>query len=161
MLVLAGVAGDLARATSAVRTALASGAGVEKFREIIANQGGDPAVIDDYARMPSVTDRDLVVADRDGFVAAMKAEAVGRAAVLLGAGRDRLDAAVDPAVGFIIKAPVGSRVARGDAIVEIHHRAGRGLAEARRLLEDAIVIADAPLPARPLVLERIGVAGEC
>ena len=91
----------------------------------------------------------------------MKAEAVGRAAVLLGAGRDRLDAAVDPAVGFTIAAPVGSRVARGEAIVEIHHRAGRGLAEARRLLEDAIVIADAPLLARPLVLERIGVAGEC
>jgi pyrimidine-nucleoside phosphorylase len=161
MLVLAGVAGDLARATTAVRAALASGAGVEKFREIIANQGGDPAVIDDYARLPSVADRDLVVADRDGFVTEMKAEAVGRAAVLLGAGRDRLDAAVDPAVGFIIAAPVGSRVARGDAILEIHHRAGRGLADARRLLEKAIVIADAPLPARPLVLERIGVAGEC
>jgi pyrimidine-nucleoside phosphorylase len=161
MLVLAGVEGDLARATNAIRAALASGAGVEKFREIIANQGGDPAVIDDYDRMPSVADRDVVVADRDGVVTAMKAEAVGRAAVLLGAGRDRLDAAVDPAVGFTIAAPVGSRVARGDAIVEIHHRAGRGLAEARRLLEDAIVIADAPLLARPLVLERIGVAGEC
>jgi len=161
MLVLAGVESDLARATTAVRAALASGAGVEKFREIIANQGGDPAVIDDYARLPSVADRDLVVADRDGFVTEMKAEAVGRAAVLLGAGRDRLDAAVDPAVGFIIAAPVGSRVARGDAILEIHHRAGRGLADARRLLEKAIVIADAPLPARPLVLERIGVAGEC
>ena len=161
MLVLAGVEGDLARATDAVRAALASGAGVEKFRAIIANQGGDPAVIDDYARLPSVPDRDLVVADRDGFVTGMKAEAVGRAAVLLGAGRDTLDAVVDPAVGFTIAAPVGSRVSRGEAIIEIHHRAGHGLAEARRLLEKAIVIADAPLQARPLVLERIGVAGEC
>ena len=161
MLVLAGVAGDLAHATGAVRAALASGAGVEKFREIIANQGGDPVVIDDYARLPSVPDRDLVVADRDGFVTGMKAEAVGRAAVLLGAGRDRLDAVVDPAVGFTVMAPVGSRVTRGQAIVAIHHRAGRGLAEARRLLEAAIVIADVPVPAPPLVLERIGVAGEC
>jgi thymidine phosphorylase len=91
----------------------------------------------------------------------MKAEAVGRAAVLLGAGRDRLDAAVDPAVGFTIVAPVGTRVARGQPMIEIHHRGGRGLAEARRLLEGAILIADAPLPALPLVLERIGAAGEC
>jgi pyrimidine-nucleoside phosphorylase len=161
MLLLAEVEPDYPRATAAVRRALASGAGVEKFREIIANQGGNPAVIDDYSKLPSTADRDVLVADRDGVVTAMKAEAVGRAAVLLGAGRDRLDAAVDPAVGFTIAAPVGSRVARGDAIVEIHHRAGRGLDAARRMLQDAIVIAEAPRPAPPLVLERIGVAGEC
>src|SRR4029450_1148774 len=80
MLVLAGVDADLARATGAVRAALASGAGVEKFREIVANQGGDPAVIDDYARLPSVADRDVVVADRDGFGTVMKGEGGGRAA---------------------------------------------------------------------------------
>jgi pyrimidine-nucleoside phosphorylase len=161
MVVLAGVEPDFTRATSAVRRALESGAGLEKFRQIIANQGGDPHVIDDYSRLPATADRDVFAADRDGVVTAMKAEGVGRAAVLLGAGRDRLDAAVDPAVGFTIVAPVGTRVARGDAIVEIHHRAGRGLEAARRLLENAIVIAEAPLQAPPLVLERIGVAGEC
>ena len=68
-----------------IRGALTSGAGLEKFREIIRNQGGDPAVIDDYARLPTAPDRDVVVADRDGVVTAMKAEAVGRAAVVLGA----------------------------------------------------------------------------
>jgi len=163
MVVLAGVEPDFTRATAAVRRALASGAGVEKFREIIANQGGDPSVIDDYARLPSTADRDVIAADRAGVVTAMKAEAVGRAAVLLGAGRDRLDAAVDPAVGFTIAAPVGTRVERGDPIVEIHHRAGRGLEAARQLIGKAIVIAEAPdgIAARPLVLERIGVAGEC
>jgi pyrimidine-nucleoside phosphorylase len=161
MLVLAGVEADYTLATAAIRRALASGAGVEKFREIIANQGGNPAVVDDYSKLPATADRDVIAADREGVVTAMKAEAVGRAAVLLGAGRDRLDAAVDPAVGFIIKAPVGSPVSRGDAIVEIHHRAGRGLEAARRMLQDAIVIAEAPVQARPLVLERIGVAGEC
>src|SRR5262245_16219813 len=160
MLVLADVEPDYARATAAVRRALASGAGVEKFREVIANQGGNPAVVDDYSKLPGTADRDVVVADRDGVVMEMKAEAVGRAAVLLGAGRDRLDAAVDPAVGFTIAAPVGRRVSRGDAIVEIHHRAGRGLAAARQLLEGAIVVRDAPMQARPLILERIGVAGE-
>jgi pyrimidine-nucleoside phosphorylase len=161
MLVLGGQAPDFPTAAAAIRAALASGAGVDKFREIIRNQGGDPAVIDDYARLPSAPDRDVVVADRDGVVMAMKAEAVGRAAVVLGAGRDRVDAAVDPAVGFIIAAPVGTAVRRGDTIVEIHHRAGRGLAEARRLLAAAIVIGETALPAPPLVLERIGVAGEC
>jgi pyrimidine-nucleoside phosphorylase len=155
MLVLSGVERDLARATDRVREALRSGAGVEKLRAIIRNQGGDPAVIDDYGRLPSAPDRDVVTAPRDGVVAAMRAESVGRAAVGLGAGRDRLDATIDPAVGFIITAPVGSRVRKGDPVIEIHHRGGRGLAEARRLLEEALHIADVPPPPRPLVLDRI------
>jgi len=155
MLVLSGVATDLAAATARVEAALSSGAGVEKLREIIANQGGDPAVIDDYARLPSAPDRDQVSSPRDGFVQAIRAEAVGRAAVGLGAGRDRLDAAIDPAVGFTVTAPVGTAVRRGDPIVEIHHRAGRGLAEARRLLESAIDVGAAAVDARPLVLDRL------
>jgi pyrimidine-nucleoside phosphorylase len=155
MLVLSGVESDLGRATGRVRQALASGAGVEKLRDIIRNQGGDPAVVDDYARLPAAPDRDVVSARRDGVVAALRAEAVGRAAVGLGAGRDRLDAVIDPAVGFIIRAPVGTRVRQGDPVIEIHHRGGRGLADARRLLESALHIADEAPPPRPLVLDRI------
>src|SRR5262249_45343057 len=131
------------------------GAGVETLRAIVRNQGGDPRVVDDYSRLPAAPDRDVIAAPRDGFVTAMRAEAVGRAAVGLGAGRDRLDAAVDPAVGFLVKAPVGTGVKAGDPIIEIHHRGGRGVAEARRLIEAALEIADAPVAARPLVLERI------
>jgi pyrimidine-nucleoside phosphorylase len=155
MLVLSGIEPDVARATDRVGEALRSGAGVEKLRQIIENQGGDPKVIDDYSRLPTAPDTDVIAASRDGFVVAMRAEAVGRAAVGLGAGRDRLDAVIDPAVGFTIVAPVGTRVKRGDPIVEIHHRGGHGLADARTLLETAIQIEDAPVASRPLVLDRI------
>jgi pyrimidine-nucleoside phosphorylase len=155
MLVLSGIEPDVARATSRVREALSSGAGIDKLRQIIENQGGDPKVIDDYSRLPTAPDRDVITAARDGVVVAMRAEAVGRAAVGLGAGRDRLDAVIDPAVGFMILAPVGARVKRGDPVIEIHHRNGYGLADARALLEPAIQIEDAPVAARPFVLDRI------
>jgi thymidine phosphorylase len=55
----------------------------------------------------------------------------------------------------MVLAPVGTRVKTGDPILEIHHRHGHGLAEARRLLDGAIEIADAPAAGRPLVLDRI------
>jgi len=155
MLVLAGIERDVAAATTRVRAALLSGAGVEKFREIIANQGGDPRVVDDYSRLPAAPDKDVFAADRDGVVVAMRAEGVGRAAVGLGAGRDRLDAVIDPAVGFSVVAPPGTPVKAGDPIIEIHHRNGHGLADARRLLQAAVEIGDAPPAARPLVLDRI------
>jgi thymidine phosphorylase len=155
MLVLSGVERDLAAATSRVSHALTSGAGLEKLRAIVENQGGDPKVVDDYSRLPGAPDREAMTAPRDGVVAVMRAEAVGRAAVGLGAGRDRLDAVIDPAVGFVIKAAVGTRVRKGDPIVEIHHRGGRGVADACRLLESALEITDGPVSVRPLVLDRI------
>ena len=155
MLVLSGIEPGVEAATARVRTALTSGAGLEKLREIIANQGGDPRVIDDARRLPAAPDKDVYLAGRDGVVAHMRAESVGRAAVGLGAGRDRLDAAVDHAVGFIIVAPVGTRVKAGDPIVEIHHRHGHGLADARRLLDGAIDVGDALVTAPPLVLDRM------
>jgi len=155
MLILSGLERDVDAATARVRTALSSGAGLEKFREIIANQGGDPRVIDEYDRLPAAPHRDIFAASRDGVVVHMRAESVGRAAVGLGAGRDRLDASVDHVVGFMVVAPVGTRVKAGDPIVEIHHRNGHGLADARRLLGEAIEIGDAPPAVEPLVLDRI------
>src|SRR5262249_53072808 len=121
MVQMSGVEADLGEATERVRAALSSGGAVEKFREIIANQGGDPGVVDTSRRLPAAPDRYTFTALRSGVVSAMKAEAIGRAAVGLGAGRDTLDAAIDPAVGFVILAPPGTRVNAGDPIVEIHH----------------------------------------
>jgi pyrimidine-nucleoside phosphorylase len=155
MVQMSGAEPDLGKATERVWAALSSGAAVEKFRDIIRNQGGDPSVVDSYARLPAAPDRHLFTARRAGVVAAMKAEAIGRAAVGLGAGRDRLDAAIDPAVGFIVLAPVGTPVKAGEPIVEVHHRDGRGLDDARQLLEQAIVIGDEAPPMRPPVLHRI------
>src|SRR5882672_8854583 len=79
MLVLGRIAADLPAAVQQVRRAIASGAGLERFRQIIEVQGGDPKVVDDYARLPHVADRHVVAASRGGFVTALNAELVGRA----------------------------------------------------------------------------------
>jgi pyrimidine-nucleoside phosphorylase len=155
MLVLAGIEADEAAAIARVRRALGSGEGVEAFRRIIENQGGDPRVIDDYARLPSAPDTAQVAAPRGGVLTGLHAEAVGRAAVALGAGRARIEDAVDPGVGIEIVATVGDRVAAGDPVLLVRHRGGRGLAEALPLLNGALEIGDGPPPRRPLVVERV------
>jgi pyrimidine-nucleoside phosphorylase len=155
MLIVSGTERDGARAEARVRAAIADGSGLAKLKQIVANQGGDPRAIDDHSRLPSAPDRDRVTAARDGVVATIEAELVGRAAVVLGAGRDRLDATIDPGVGVMILAPPGSRVRAGEAVIEIHHRGGRGLEEARRLLAGAVEIADSMPPPRPLIFDRI------
>jgi thymidine phosphorylase len=96
-----------------------------------------------------------VPAPRDGFVTALKAELVGRAAVMLGAGRERLDATIDPGVGLIVTAGSGTPVRRGDAVFEVRHRSGRGLEDATRLLREAIEIADTPQAPAALILDHL------
>jgi thymidine phosphorylase len=155
MLVLAGLAADDAGAETRVRTALSSGAGLEKFREIIAAQGGDPRVIDDPKRLPQPSTVESWTATSTGVITGMDAEMVGRAAVVLGAGRDRADAPVDPAAGIDVLATVGTEVRRGDAVFRLACSDGRRVAGARTLLDRAVTYGEqAPAPA-PLVLEMI------
>ncbi len=155
LLLLSGVTDDEAGADAMVRHALTSGAGVEKLREIIANQGGEPRVVDDYSLMPSAPDTHPITAARGGYVAAIEAEAVGRAAVALGAGRARLEDAIDPGVGIDVLLEPGAGVRPGDTLLLVHHRGGRGLDEALPLLAAAVRLDEAPPAVRPLVLERV------
>ena len=155
MVMLARICSDEESAHAAVRSALTSGQGVEKFRAIIEHQGGNPRVIDDYGLLPSAPDVERVTAERSGYVAALHAEAVGRAAVSLGAGRAKLDDVVDPGVGITVIAPPGTQVSARDPILEVRHRGGRGLPEAVALLTGAITIAHAAPSPGPLVLDAV------
>jgi pyrimidine-nucleoside phosphorylase len=154
MVILAGIETDQAEAERQVRQALASGAGLEVFRRVVENQGGDPRALDDYALLPSAPDEDRILATSDGHVH-LESEFIGRAAVTLGAGRAQLDDVVDPGVGIEIVAAHGTRVRAGDVVLLVKHTAGRGLAHARALLEQGARISEAAPPEKPLVVERI------
>jgi pyrimidine-nucleoside phosphorylase len=155
MLVLAGLARETGDAEARVRDAIATGAGLERFRTVIEAQGGDPRVVDDYGLLPAARARTPWPAPRAGVVTRLDAERVGRAAVALGAGRDRADAAVDPSVGIDITAPVGTTVAAGDPVLMLACDDAGRLAAARAVLADALTIGNAAAPAVPLILDVI------
>jgi pyrimidine-nucleoside phosphorylase len=155
MLVLGKVARDRGDGERLARAAIQSGAGLERFRQIIEAQGGDPMVVDDSSRLPHVADRHLVAADRAGFVTRLDAELVGRASVALGAGRDRVEDSVDPAVGIMVMAKPGDAVRAGDPILELHYRDRARLDAATRLTSRAITIDDRRPPAAPLIVAEV------
>jgi thymidine phosphorylase len=155
MLVLGRVAADSAAATRKVRDAIASGAGLERLRRIIENQGGDPRVVDDVSRLPSVTTRHVVKAVRAGFVTRIDAESIGRASVALGAGRDRVEDAVDPAVGIVLHVKPGASVAAGDRLLELHYRDRQKLDAALTLAGQAVAIGDASPPLKPSIVAEV------
>src|SRR5260221_7017051 len=121
MLVLGRVADDFAEGEMLARKAIASGTGLDRFRQIIEIQGGDPRVVDDYARLPHAPERHIVKAARTGYITRLDAELVGRASVALGAGRDRVEDPVDFAVGIMVTAKPGDNVKEGDPVLEMHY----------------------------------------
>ena len=130
--------------------ALDDGSALDKFRELIAAQGGDTSVVDDPSRLPQASSRSTVLAVRSGFVAEMDAEAVGIAALELGAGRVRVEDRIDPAVGIVILKKPGEAVEVGETVFEIHHNK-RGLAGATARLIACLTIADREPTLLPLV----------
>ncbi len=156
MLLLGGLVRDHDEAEAKVRDALTSGRGLEKFRQIIEQQGGDPHVVDDHGRLPAAPHCTTVPAERTGVVTDLHAELIGRGAMRLGAGRDRADHAVDPAVGVRIVAHHGDPVRAGDPVLEVHYRDAARLAAALPLFRAAFQVGDAAPPRPALVLETIG-----
>ena len=132
---------------------LQSGRALVKFQQLIELQGGDPRVIDDLSRLPSTQDRSEVASRESGWIARLDAGKVGRAALALGAGRHQASDAVDHAVGIVLLKKPGDRVERGEAVFRVHHRDGRGLAEAEPMLQNAIELAAAQPIVQPLIIE--------
>jgi pyrimidine-nucleoside phosphorylase len=155
MLVLGRVAVDRADGARQVTAAIRSGAGLERFRRIIEQQGGDPRVVDDYDRLPSAPDRHILRARADGFLGRLDAELVGRASVALGAGRDRVEDPVDPGVGITIRVKPGEAVRATDAVLELHYRDRARLDAALALATRAITIVEDRPAATPLIVAEV------
>lgn len=138
-----------------IRQALASGEGLKRFRQVIELQGGDPAVCDDTSRLPRARRTVEVAAGAAGVVTRIGCSAIGHAGMLLGAGRETVDSAIDPAVGLVLHKKVGDAVARGEPLATLHVNDEARLGDAEGLVRSAITIgATAPAPT-PLVRQVI------
>jgi len=155
MLLLAGVARTTAEARQRLEASLASGAALEKFRAMVAGQGGDVRVVDDPGRLPQAKFQVPLAATRAGFVQGVDAMAVAHAALRLGAGRAKAADAIDPAVGVSHLVKIGEKVAAGAPLAVVHANDTAALAEAAAMLGRAITLGDTPGVAPRLVDEMI------
>jgi thymidine phosphorylase len=155
MLRLAGIETNAATAELKCRQAIADGSALARFRRMVELHGGDVSVIDDPAKFPQARIRHAFVAERDGVVQDVNAESVGRACILLGAGRAKTDDQVDHAVGIAEIRKAGERVVRGQSLMVLHANDEARLAQALDLLKGSVTIGDTAPPVHPFILETI------
>src|SRR5437588_2860598 len=161
MLHLGGVSGTVAEGKKLSEKLIASGEALDRFRQMVELQGGDPRAIDDPRKLPQAQHTITVSSQKSGFLASLQCERVGTACVILGGGRERKEDAVDPAVGIVLQKKVGDEVSAGEPLATIHYNAETRAARARQLLEQSYVITDSPLrEQRPLIHRVIRKSGE-
>ena len=148
-------AGDPPGGRARAEAVLDRGGAAERFLRMVRAHGGDPVAVEQGRLRSGVDDVD-VVAERDGVVVRVDARDVGVAAFRLGAGRVRAEDPVDFAVGLRVHARPGTVVERGQPLVTISHRDGRGLEDATALLRRGLPVGDAADLVPPLVHERVG-----
>jgi pyrimidine-nucleoside phosphorylase len=155
MLLLGRRAGSVGEAEQRLATAIADGSGLERFQALVRAQGGDPAVLDTPERLLGALQSTPVPARGGGHLASIDTLAVGLAAVRLGAGRTRIDEAIDPGVGITVLRRPGEPVAKGEPLFTVHHRPGQDVAEVCRRLASAVHVAESAEPPPPLLLARL------
>lgn len=156
MLIMGDVATSVDEARAMLEEAVSSGRAFDKFKEITLAQGGDTAVLDNPDLLPKATNEELVTAPISGWVKRCDALAVGVGAMRLGAGRQRKEDDIDPAVGVTVEAKIGDRVEQGDVLGRIRWNDSYAYGVAAPLLTDAWEISDSPVPPSQLIIERIG-----
>ena len=155
MLRLGGVAKTEAQARRMLEASIADGRAAAKMREIVRTQGGDPRAVDEPDRLPRAPQIVDVRAPKSGWVTGIDALELGLTGVAIGAGRTRADQAVDPAVGIVVKAHVGEKATKGEAIAELHLAEGADADAIGKRVAAAWTIGDRKARARPAVLDVI------
>jgi len=156
MLVLGNRAVDAQEARATLQGAVRNGKALDKFKAMVSAQGGDPRAVDDFSLLPRAKGTLDILAAQEGYLASIDTEAVGSAAVVLGAGRLRVTDVVDPAVGFTLLKKVGDAVHEGEPLVRVHHNDGPTLEDVAARLKQAYQLGASPVKPRPLVQERLG-----
>ncbi len=155
MLILAEPGRTVESAREQIQTLLQDGTALAKFRQMVETQGGDPAVIEAYDRLPTASADYAITTPRAGYVSRIDAEGVGTAAMLLGAGRERLDSTIDHGVGIVVERKVGEQLQSGDTLCTLYYNDEARLEEAVQTVEDAFHISSAAPELRPLIYEMI------
>jgi pyrimidine-nucleoside phosphorylase len=119
MAALTGRAEDAERGAARAREALASGAALERFRRFVEAQGGEPRIVEDPGLLPTAPVCQEVRAADGGWLAGVDAEAIGRAAAGIGAGRRRKEDSIDLGVGIDFLASIGDEVEAGGVIARV------------------------------------------
>lgn len=155
MLKLSGIVESEEQAYPMLTAAIESGEALKRLRTMLALLGGDVSFVDEPEKLVQVRKIIPVCARIRGFVGDMNARRIGSAALLLGAGREKLSDRIDPAVGIVMKKRCGEPIEKGEALAEFYVNDESRLEEALSLFNSGIGVVTEPPEELPLIYDLI------
>ncbi len=159
-MVQAGKSSNKEAARKELEKIISSGKALEKFRELIKRQGGNPAVIEDYTLMPQAKIKHEVKITGDGekWISQLNGKTVAEACKLMGAGRSKKEDPINLAVGVVLNGKVGSKFKKGDTIATIYGDTEEQIKLAEEKIHQAIQYSSTEVKVPPVI--RAAVANE-
>ncbi|OOE04808.1 pyrimidine-nucleoside phosphorylase [Anoxybacillus kestanbolensis] len=154
MVYLAEKASSLEEARHMLEKAMKDGSALQTFKTFLAAQGGDASVVDDPSKLPQAKYIIELEAKEDGYVSEIVADAVGTAAMWLGAGRATKESTIDLAVGLVLRKKVGDAVKKGESLVTIYSNREQ-VDDVKQKLYENIRISATPVQAPTLIYDKI------
>lgn len=131
LLVLGKAASTPEAARKKAAATLQDGSAFERFRKLVAAQGGDVSYVDQPEKLPAAPIIEEVPAPKSGYIKWIDAQIVGETSVEMGAGRAKKGDDIDPAVGIVVLHKVGDRVKKGEPLFVLHANSQKSLDAAR------------------------------
>lgn len=155
MLLLAGRVQTEAEGKALLQQQIDNGAGIAKFRELLIQQGGNPAIIEQPDLLPLSPCSLEVKAKKSGYLTHMDTAKIGRASQETGAGRAFKEQPLDFGAGIITKKRLGDYVEAGEVLAVIYSAKDEACASAAEIFQSALTISAEKAPLPPLVLNII------
>lgn len=132
-----------------------NGSAFNKFVEMVDAQHGNQEAAFKPALLPSSKVMKQVIYHKEGYIHRMDAEKVGIASMLLGAGRRKMDDAIDHSAGIILNEKVGDYVKQGEQIAMFYCNNEEHLKEAEEIFLSGLEVGiEAPVK-KGIILEVI------
>ena len=150
-----GEARDFNEAKSKIDEVINNGSALKILGEFIEASGGNKELVNNYDLLPKAKSVMEVFSENDGYVKKIKTEEIGKAAMIIGAGRAKKEDKVDHAVGINIFRKVGEKVGKNEKIAEIYYNNDKNVQESRNMILDAFVLTKEEVEKPKAILEII------
>lgn len=153
MLILGGKVSTIVEGKRMIFETLQNGKSFSKFVEMVALHGGNTDALQDFRLLPSARYMIVCPARKSGYVARVDAGLIGRASILLGAGRSKIGDKIDYSAGITNIVKTGEPIKKGEPLFHLHSNMKDKLDVAKQIAESAVAISSTPPAKKELILE--------
>ena len=146
---------ELEEAKEKIDKVINDGSALKILSEFIEESGGNKELVNNYDLLPKAQSVMEIFSEKEGYIKKIKTEEIGKAAMIIGAGRAKKEDEIDHAVGINIFKKVGEKIAKNEKIAEIYYNNGENVEESKNMILEAFVLTEEKVEKQKAVLKII------